>query len=160
MPRFDESAIGLLSAVTPAATLVAVAAVRTSGDDRSLLRRGLAIAGLAAAGASLLAFAGVGGIGAFVTFFLVGVIFGFVTWTNVVVGRRIPEDNRVGIFSILQSGVFLGLSLGALGGGVVSELTTPEIAAGGAMALGAVCLLGAVPYVGRLASDDPVEHAA
>lgn len=158
--RFDESAIGLLSAVTPAATLVAVAAVRTSGDDRSLLRRGLAIAGLAAAGASLLAFAGVGGIGAFVTFFLVGVIFGFVTWTNVVVGRRIPEDNRVGIFSILQSGVFLGLSLGALGGGVVSELTTPEIAAGGAMALGAVCLLGAVPYVGRLASDDPVEHAA
>ncbi len=145
----SDQSIGLLSAVTPAATLVAVALLKTSGDDTALLRRGLLLAALAATGASLLLFAGVGSVLAFVAFALVGVIFSFVTMTNVVVGRRLPEDNRVGIFSILQTGVFLGLSVGALLGGVDSEATSPAVAAGSALALGAASLAVALPLVGE-----------
>lgn len=137
----NESWIGVLGAVTPAATLLAVASVDTEGDDHSLLKRGLLIAGGAALASSILLFAGVGGALVFVAFFLVGVVFSFVTLTNVVCGRRLPDDNRVAIFSMLQTGVFLGLTLGALLGGVVSELTSPEVAAGGALAIAAATLL-------------------
>ena len=144
---FSESGIGLLSAVTPAATLLVVAILKTSGDDRTLLRRGLLIAGVASLGSSVLLFAGVGGPLAFVAFFLVGVVFSFVTLTNVVCGRRIPDANRVEIFSMLQTGVFLGLSLGALFGGLLSELTSPEVAAGAAQAVGAAALLLAIRSV-------------
>ncbi len=151
----SDQSIGLLSAVTPAATLVAVALLKTSGDDTALLRRGLLLAALAATGASLLLFAGVGSVLAFVAFALVGVIFSFVTMTNVVVGRRLPEDNRVGIFSILQTGVFLGLSVGALLGGVVSEATSPEVAAGSALAFGAASLAVALPFVGEGRQQSP-----
>ncbi len=149
--------IGLLSAVTPAATLVAVAVLKTSGEDTALLRRGLLIGAAAATGASLLLFAGVGAVLAFVAFALVGVIFSFVTMTNVVVGRRLPEHNRVSIFSILQTGVFLGLSVGALLGGVVSEATSPEVAAGSALALGAASLAVALVFVAERPSPTPAE---
>ena len=81
---------------------------------------------------------------AFVAFTLVGVVFSFVTMTNMVVGRRLPDHNRVGIFSILQSGVFLGLGGGALVGGVISKATTPEVAAGTALAVAAATLFGAM----------------
>ena len=67
---------------------------------------------------------GGGEVVTFAAFALVGVVFLVVTTTNVVVGRRLPDTNRVSIFSILQSGVFLGLSLGALLGGVVSMVAT------------------------------------
>jgi predicted MFS family arabinose efflux permease len=137
----SESWIGLLSAMTPAATLLAVSMVNTEGDDRSLLKRGLLIAGTAALGSSILLFAGVGGLLAFVAFFLIGIVFSFVTLTNVVCGRRLPAENRVAIFSMLQTGVFLGLTLGALLGGVVSELTSPEVAAGSALVIAAATLL-------------------
>jgi predicted MFS family arabinose efflux permease len=146
---FSAEIIGVLSAMTPAVTLVAVALLKTSGADAVLLRRGLVSAAVAAVGASALLFLGVGSVLAFVAFALVGVIFSFVTMTNVVVGRRLPDDNRVAIFSILQSGVFLGLSAGALLGGVISEATSPQLAAGGAMAIGALILVVAVPFVSR-----------
>jgi predicted MFS family arabinose efflux permease len=145
---FDDEVIGLLSAVTPAATLVAVAMLRTTGDDTALLRRGLLTGGAAAAGGSILLFSGVGGVGAFVAFALVGVIFSFVTMTNVVVGRRLPDDNRVTIFSVLQTGVFLGLSVGALSGGILSEATSPERAAGAALAIAGASLFAAIGQVG------------
>lgn len=140
---FNDQTIGLLSAVTPAATLVAVSLMRTSGDDATLLRRGLVIGGVSAAIASALLFAGVGGLLAFLAFALVGVIFSFASMTNVVVGRRLPDENRVAIFSILQTGVFLGLSVGSLAGGVLSEAASPETAAGGALVVTALALLAA-----------------
>lgn len=143
----DEAWVGILSAVTPAATLVAVALLQTSDGDDSLVRRGILIAAVAAGGAALLFALGVTNVLAFVAFALVGVIFSFATLTNVVVGRRIPDKNRVGIFSILQTGVFFALSLGALLGGIVSEATSPEVAASGALALGAVSLAAAFPFV-------------
>lgn len=146
--RLSEGWIGLLSAVTPAATLVAVSALKTTGDDRSLLNRGLVISGTAALGASILLFAGTRDVLAFVAFFLVGVVFSFVTLTNVVCGRRLPDENRVAIFSMLQTGVFLGLTLGSLLGGVISELTSPEVAAGSALAAGAATLLVATRFLG------------
>ncbi|MGI9595837.1 MAG: MFS transporter [Acidimicrobiales bacterium] len=146
---FGDEIIGVLSAMTPAATLVTVSLLRTSGADGVLLRRGLVIAAASAAGASALLFLGVGGVLAFVAFALVGVIFSFVTMTNVVVGRRLPDDNRAAIFSILQSGVFLGLSTGALLGGLISEATSPELAAGAALALGAAIFTAAIPYASR-----------
>ncbi|MEM8904209.1 MAG: hypothetical protein AAGF02_10935, partial [Actinomycetota bacterium] len=146
---FNDQTIGLLSAVTPAATLIAVALLRTSGDDGTLLRRGLVVAGLSAAGGSALLFAGVGGALAFVAFGLVGVIFSFASMTNVVVGRRLPDENRVAIFSILQTGVFLGLSVGSLLGGLVSEATSPEVAAGAALAVAAVTLLASTTLRGE-----------
>lgn len=146
--NLSEGWIGLLSAVTPAATLITVALVKTDGDDLTLLKRGLALGGTAALGSSILLFAGVGGALAFTAFFLIGVIFSFVTLTNVVVGRRLPTDNRVAIFSMLQSGVFLGLTLGALFGGVLSELTSPEVAAGSALAIAAATLLFATQLLG------------
>lgn len=144
---FDDEIIGLLSAVVPAATLVAVALLSTTGDDAKLIGKGGLVGGTAAVGASVLFFLGAGSVMAFVAFALVGVTFSFVTTTNMVVGRRIPDQNRVGIFSILQSGVFLGFSLGALIGGVISEATSPEFAAGAALAVTAVSLLGVASLV-------------
>ena len=96
--------------------------------------------------AFLLSF-GVGGVLAFVGFALVGIMFSFVPMTNVVVGRRLPDENRVSIFSILQSGVFLGLSVGALLGGILSDAVSPESAAGGALAVGALGLFLAIPLL-------------
>jgi predicted MFS family arabinose efflux permease len=78
---------------------------------------------------------------------LVGIMFSFVPMTNVVVGRRLPDENRVSIFSILQSGVFLGLSVGALLGGILSDALSPESAAGGALAVGALGLFLAIPLL-------------
>ena len=147
---FNDQTIGLLSAVTPAATLVAVALLKTSGDDAALLRRGLVVAGLSAAAAAALLFAGVGGALAFVAFALIGVIFSFASMTNVVVGRRLPDENRVAIFSILQTGVFLGLSVGSLAGGLLSEATGPETAAGAALSVTAVTLLAATTLRGEV----------
>ncbi len=154
---FGDATIGLLSAITPAATLIAVTAMRTSGEDRVLLRRGMLLAGTASGGAAVLLALGVGDVLAFAAFALVGVVFSFVTMTNVVVGRRLPDDNRVSIFSILQTGVFLGLSVGSLLGGVVSEATSPEVAAGAALALGAASLLAAIP---ALSNRHRPAHAA
>ena len=155
----SESWIGLLSAVTPAATLLAVSMIKTEGDDRSLLKRGLLIGGAAALGSSILLFAGVGGLLAFAAFLLVGIVFSFATITNVVCGRRLPADNRVAIFSMLQTGVFLGLTIGALVGGLVSELTSPEMAAGGALAIAATTLLFATRWLGS-ADSERVEQPA
>lgn len=147
--NFDERTIGLLSAVTPAATLAWVALMKPSGRDSRLVYSGLLTAGLAAAAGSVLFFLGVGGVLAFVAFALIGIMFSFVPMTNVVVGRRLPDENRVSIFSILQSGVFLGLSAGALLGGVLSDALSPETAAGVALAVGAAGLLVAIPYLTR-----------
>jgi len=142
----DEAWVGILSAVTPAATLVAVALLKTTGSDDGLLRRGLLIGTVAAAVGSTLFSLAADGVLAFVAFALVGVIFSFATLTNVVVGRRIPEANRVSIFSILQTGVFFALSLGALLGGIISEATSPEAAAAGALVVGAFGLALALPF--------------
>lgn len=138
--------IGILSAVTPAGTLVSVALMKTTGADHVLLRRGLGVAGTASGLAAALFYFGVTGVLAFAAFALVGITFVFSTLTNVVVGRRIPDDNRVSIFSILQTGIFFALSVGALLGGIVSEATSPEIAAGSALALGSGGLAAALPY--------------
>lgn len=144
--EFGDGMIGLLSAVTPLATLIAVAAIKTKGDDASLLTRGLLTSAVASAGASVLFFVGATDVLAFVAFALVGVMFTFVTVTNVVVGRRLPDANRAAIFSVLQAGVFLGLSLGAMLGGIISDATSPETAAGMALAIGAAFLLLVVPF--------------
>jgi predicted MFS family arabinose efflux permease len=152
---FSEEWIGILSAMTPAATLIAVTLLKTSGDDVTLLRRGLVIAAVAAAGGSALLFSGVGHVLAFAAFALVGVVFSFGTMTNVIVGRRLPDDNRVAIFSILQTGIFLGLSTGAVLGGVVSETTSPELAAGTALALAAASLVVAIPFLSRWPQPNP-----
>lgn len=143
---FGEAWVGLLSAVTPLATLLTVTLIRTAGDDQSLLTRGLLLGALASAGAAGLLWAGADGVLVFVAYALVGVVFTFVTVTNVVVGRRLPEGNRAAIFSVLQAGVFLGLSLGAMLGGIVSDATSPETAAGVALAVAAGGLLLAVPF--------------
>ncbi len=143
----EDQALGFLSAMTPAASLLALLALKTKGDDVATLRRGLVIASAAAAAAGVLLFLGVGGPLAFAAFALVGVVFSFVAITNIVVGRRLPDANRVSIFSILQSAIYGGFSLGALLGGLVSDATTPEIAAGGALALASAGLLLAIPYV-------------
>ena len=146
-----DTALGLLSASTPAATLVVVALLRTPRQDRTALRRGLIVAaGAAAVGAATL-YAGTGAVLSFVGFALVGVVFAFPTITNVVVGRRLPDHDRVRIFSILQGGVFLGLSGGAIAGGLLSELTSPERAAGSALV---VCAVGLVAIGAIVPTED------
>ncbi|MEM7286862.1 MAG: MFS transporter [Actinomycetota bacterium] len=142
----EDELIGVLSAVTPAATLIAVAFMRMDGSDGELLTRVLLIGAVASGGACALLWWGADDALAFVAFALVGVVFLVVTTTNVVVGRRLPDSNRVSIFSILQSGVFLGLSVGALLGGVVSEATSPETAAGLALLVCTVGLVLALPF--------------
>ncbi len=150
----EDQALGFLGAMTPAASLVAVLLLKNMSDDVTVLRRGLVMASVTGAAAGVLLLLGVGGVLVFVAFALIGVMFSFVAITNVVVGRRLPDANRVSIFSILQSAIFGGLSLGALVGGIASEATTPEVAAGGALALGTVGLLLAIPYV-----REPPQHA-
>jgi hypothetical protein len=149
--------VGLLAAAVPLATLVGVMLVRTAGDDEALLRRGLLIG--AAAGAPGAILLGVGGSGplAFGGYAAAGLVVVFGTTANIVVGRRIPDGIRASTFAVLQGAMFVAVSLGAVAGGLTSDLLSPQGA--GAMAMALACATCAAGVLGlrRLGRSTPTE---
>lgn len=146
------SQLGLLAATVPAATLTAIAAVPSSGDDSSLIRRGALVALWAAVPGALALPVEDRVDAAFIGYALVGVVLVQSTTANMAIGRRIPADRRGTTFAVLQAAVFISGSLGMFAGGAVSELSSPRIAASGAFVLvGVVSAAGivALQRIGR-----------
>ena len=56
-----------------------------------------------------------------IAFFFTGVAFACTVPTNVVAGRRIPNEVRSSAFSFLQGAILVGFGLGSVGGGIVAE---------------------------------------
>lgn len=140
----SETGAGLLTAAVPAGTLVLLAVMRSSGDDLCLLRRGSMMAGGAAAGAALVLGLGRPLLSVFGGFALVGMVLIVSTFSNMVVGRRIPPEIRGSTFAVLQAVIFAAGSVGMASGGVASDLLTPRGGAAAAMGLVAVtCVAGA-----------------
>lgn len=118
----SKPAIGVMAALLPGATIVALLGLRTDGQDTTVMSRAFAISGLAAAAAAVLIGA-THQIGpAWGAYALMGVPFAATAIANIVVGRRITASQRAAIFSVLQGAVFMALSAGALAGGVVLDL--------------------------------------
>ena len=56
-----------------------------------------------------------------IAFFFTGVAFACTVPTNVVAGRRIPNEVRSSAFGFLQGAILVGFGLGSVGGGIVAE---------------------------------------
>lgn len=54
-------------------------------------------------------------------FFFVGVAFGCTVPTNVVAGRRIPDEVRSSVFGFLQGVILVGFGIGSVAGGALAE---------------------------------------
>ncbi len=151
-----EAGTGLLAAIVPAATLMAIVLLKTGGGDLAVLHRGLALAFGASVSASLALGRGEDRASVFVGYALVGVVFTFSTAANIAVGRRIPAHIRSGTFGVLQALVFIATSLGAALGGAAAQLAGSTRAAAAAMAISAVACLGAVIGLRGVGQSPPV----
>lgn len=145
----NPTAIGVLAAIVPLATLLCIWALDSSGEDVPLLRRGATFAAVCAVPASGLLWVGWNRVSIFVGYACLGGIFVLSTTGNIVAGRRIPPEIRVGTFAVLQASVYVGVGVGAFGGGLVSEWTSPKFMAGTSLALCAVVCLAAIAAISR-----------
>ncbi len=139
-----EAGTGLLAAVVPASTFLAIVLLKTGGGDLAVLHRGLSLAFGASIAASLALGRGESRAGVFVGYALVGVVFTFSTAANIAVGRRIPVQVRSGTFGVLQALVFVATSLGAALGGVAAQFTGSRRAAALAMIVSGTACVAAV----------------
>jgi MFS family permease len=76
-------------------------------------------------------------VGGLTAYALVGAGYVFVTFSNLVVGRRIPEESRPSVFAVLQASVFVATSSGSLLVGGLAELVGVRVASASAMVIGA-----------------------
>lgn len=148
---FQERGIGLLAATVPLATLLIIGALDSSGSDVPLLRRGIVLALLCAVPACGLLWLGDDQVSIFVGYACVGGIFVLSTTGNIVAGRRIPSEIRVGTFAVLQASVYVGVGVGAFAGGLVSQQTDPKSSAGWAMG---ICVVVCLLALGALSRPD------
>ncbi len=118
----SEGWIGVMIAMIPLVTLLTVLVIPTKPSDETLLVMGFgagaiaaiaSVAAFSAGGADVISFIGYGGVGA---------AFGASTVANIVVGRRLPSEERASVFSVIQGAIFISLSAGSLVGGVASDL--------------------------------------
>jgi predicted MFS family arabinose efflux permease len=72
------------------------------------------------------------------------------TFANIVVGRRIPAPVRATTFAVLQATVFIAISTGAVAGGALSDLFSPQVAAAAAAATAAIAALLGLVTLARL----------
>ena len=79
------------------------------------------IAALAGAGISVGFAIGSGSIGMWAGFLACGVAFGCTVPTNVVAGRRIPDEIRSSAFGFLQGLILVGFGIGSFLGGALAE---------------------------------------
>ncbi len=156
---FGGIGIGLLAALIPLATLIIIWGLDNSGKDIELLRRGVLLALVSAVPASGLLWLGFDQVSVFVGFACVGGIFVLSTTGNIVAGRRIPAEIRVGTFAVLQASVYVGIGVGSFLGGIVSERTSPQAAAGWAMALCVVVCLVALFVLSRMENAEATAQA-
>lgn len=138
---FDGSTalVGPFAMLVPASMLVSIRVVPREGLDDEVLGRSARVAVVCALGSAVLLWLGssLGVPGGLAAFALVGAGYVFVTFSNLVVGRRIPEDGRASVFAVLQASVFLATSSGALLVGGLAELVGVRVACGSAMAVAA-----------------------
>ncbi len=142
--------IGFLAATVPLATLVIIWSLDSRGDDVTLLRRGVRMAFFSSVPASGLLWIGMDQVSIFIGYASVGGIFVLSTTGNIVAGRRIPPEIRVGTFAVLQASVYVAVGVGAFGGGLFSERTSPANAAGWALAICAVVCLVVLRAMAKL----------
>ncbi len=151
----SDAGTGLLAAVVPAATLLAILDLNTEGSDHDVLEQGLIVAFMASIPAAFLLGTGANQASAFVGFAMVGMVFTFSTSANIAVGRRIPSDIRAGTFGVLQALVFLATSLGTAAGGIFAQSIGSERAAAGAMVATAAMALAATTALRCCSVDEP-----
>lgn len=154
-----ERGIGLLAATVPLATLFVIWALDSGGGDLRLLTRGIAMALFSAVPAAGLLWIGQDTLSIVLGYACLGGVFVLSTTGNIVAGRRIPPEIRVGTFAVLQASVYVGVGVGAFLGGLVSERTSPRDAAGIAMSLCAVACVFALLAVARIARSRNANEA-
>lgn len=138
--------IGALAMATPIGAIAAMAIVPTTGTDRAVYYRSLAVSLLAALAVAGGIMAGETGLALLVVFFIVGFMFQASMAANILVGKRIPADHRSTVFGLLQALILIANGVGAYLGGVAVELFGPER---GVQTMMAVSLLAALFVVPR-----------
>ena len=149
--------IGLLAGAVPIGTIIGTLAVRAGGDDASLLRLVGSVSVVGGA-ISLVVFAIEPGMPLVVLAFIgAGVTFAASVPSNTVAGRRIPDEVRASVFSVLQ-GVVLGAhALGAVVGGVAASwVGVTNAMVGASIGLVGIGLFGIAAVRARVPVPEPV----
>ena len=136
-------AIGLLAGAVPLGTILGTLIVRAAGGDASLLRLVGTISVFGGA-IALAVFAVEPGMPLVVVAFMgAGVTFAATVPANAVAGRRIPDDVRASVFSVLQGFILGAHALGAVVGGLAASwLGVANAMVGASIGLVGVGLLG------------------
>ncbi len=141
--------IGVLAAMVPAVTIVGVLSIPDQWADRRLLSGGFLVAGAAGLVASVSFAVGTHPLAAFAGYAAVGAAFASSSAANIVVGRRLPAEDRASVFAVIQTVVFGALSVGAIVGGPISDVIGPRPAnIGLSLVAGTVCFSGLVFTLG------------
>ncbi|NOX30791.1 MAG: MFS transporter [Actinobacteria bacterium] len=147
--------IGALAMATPIGSIVAMAIVSTKGSDVALYYRSLIVSLGAAAVVAALVLAGKNGAVLLLAFFALGFMFQASMAANILVGKRIPADNRSTVFGLLQALILVASGVGAYAGGVAIEWLGPTVGVQAMMVTSATAVLFVVPRQTRRVISGP-----
>ena len=119
--HFGPWGIGGLAVMIPIGTIITTLAVRADTNDDALLRRGAAIALISGAVITPAFVIWSDGPAMWIAFLGCGVAFGCTVPTNIVAGRRIPNDIRASAFGFLQGMILAGFGVGSFVGGALAD---------------------------------------
>lgn len=125
---FDVGATGLLAAMVPIGTLLAVAIIPTQGSHERLLRGASWCVLLSAAAAAPLFAAEAAGAMALVAFLVSGTMYAASIPTNTVAGMRLERDTRASAMGIAVGLIMGSQALGAALGGVAAATFGTSVA--------------------------------
>jgi predicted MFS family arabinose efflux permease len=125
---FDVGATGLLAAMVPIGTLLAVAVIPTQGSHERLLRGASWCVLLSAAAAAPLFAAEAAGAMALVAFLVSGTMYAASIPTNTVAGMRLERDTRASAMGIAVGLIMGSQALGAALGGVAAATFGTSVA--------------------------------
>jgi MFS family permease len=117
---FGSSATGLLAAMVPVGTLLAVAVIPTRGSHERLLRGASWCVLLSAAAAAPLFAMEASGALALLAFAVSGAMYATSIPTNAVAGMRLQRDTRASAMGIAVGLIMGSQALGAAGGGIAA----------------------------------------
>jgi hypothetical protein len=150
---------GELAAAVPLGILIAVPLLPRSGRTARLLRAAALVAmigGLAGAAA----FGAGGTAGAFIGYFAAGVLSSSGTPAQIAFQPRVRPEDRTGVFSVAQGLLMGSQALGAMLGGIATDLFDPRHAAVGWMVLVVVLAATMSVLIGVRPDADPEPSAA
>lgn len=117
----SESGVGLVAAALPAATFVGVAGLKTKATPVKILGWSLAVV-VASSVVALVLFSGGGSLWAAVgAYAAIGFALVLSIAGNVVVGSRIPAENRAPVFGVVQGVLYSTMAAAAAAGGFVAQ---------------------------------------